>query len=119
VYIVPVTSGHVIPVIAAPVIGLVPISPVIIEAGSLVIPDFDRITKLPATPRSTAPGASCAGVPGTLPPECPSLPYQPDQRSSSLQLHPTIKTTDAIARVFNSLLVLIFLGFKMCIIFKE
>jgi hypothetical protein len=51
--ILPVTSAQVT-CIAAPVIGLVPIFPVITDLGTSVIHDFDRITKLPATPRSTA-----------------------------------------------------------------
>src|ERR1035437_10610672 len=51
-YIVPVISGHVTP-IAAAVIGLVPIFPVIADEGPSVIPAFVRITKFPAVPRST------------------------------------------------------------------
>jgi hypothetical protein len=38
---------------AAPVIGLDPTLPVIVDLGTSVIPDFDRITKSPATPRFT------------------------------------------------------------------
>ena len=51
-YIVPTTSAQVTR-IAAPVIGLDPISPVIADLGTSVIPDFDKITKLPATRRFT------------------------------------------------------------------
>jgi hypothetical protein len=36
------------------VIGLVPISPVTEDLNTSVTPVFDRITKLPETPRSTA-----------------------------------------------------------------
>src|SRR5450756_638377 len=54
-YIVPVTSACVTPM-AAPLIGEVPIFPVIIDGGTSVIPDSDRITKLPAVPRSTSAG---------------------------------------------------------------
>ena len=41
---------------AAPVIGLVPTSPVTAEAGTSVIPDFVSITKLPADLRLTGAG---------------------------------------------------------------
>src|SRR5450756_33170 len=54
-YIVPVTSACVTPM-AAPVIGEVPIFPVILDVGTSVIPDSDRITKLPAVPRTTGAG---------------------------------------------------------------
>src|SRR4029077_19380908 len=56
VYIIPVTSAQVKPVIDAPVIGLVPMFPVIADAGTSVIPDSDRIAKPPAVPRFTADG---------------------------------------------------------------
>lgn len=41
------------PVIAVCEIGLTPISPVKWEVGTVEIPDFDRITNLPAVPRLT------------------------------------------------------------------
>src|ERR1019366_8611123 len=50
---VPVTSAHVRPVIAAPVMGLVPTSPVIFELGTSLTPDFDRTAKEPAAPTLT------------------------------------------------------------------
>ena len=56
-YIVPFTSAQVSPVMAAPVIGLVPRSPVITEGGTSTIAVFARIAKLPADPRSTGEGA--------------------------------------------------------------
>jgi hypothetical protein len=61
VNIVSVTSAQSNPVIAAPVIGLVPIFPVIAEVGTSVIPDFDRVAKLPADPSSTG---ACPAIPG-------------------------------------------------------
>ena len=54
-YTVPVTSGHVTR-IAAPEIGLAPTFPVIADVGTSVIPDFVRIAKFPAVPRSTGDG---------------------------------------------------------------
>jgi len=48
----PVTSVQVT-CIAAPVMGLVPISPLIVDLYTSVIPDLDKIAKLPATPRFT------------------------------------------------------------------
>jgi hypothetical protein len=42
--------------------GLVPIFPVIFEAGTSVIPDFDRITKWPPPPRSTGQLAVAGGL---------------------------------------------------------
>src|SRR5664280_541642 len=54
-YIVPVTSACVTPM-AVPLIGEVPIFPVIIDAGVSVIPDSDRIAKLRAVPRLTGNG---------------------------------------------------------------
>ena len=44
-------------------IGLTPISPVTADVGTEEIPDFDRITKLPAVPRSTGEGPSAVDVP--------------------------------------------------------
>ena len=41
------------PVMAVESIGLTPISPVIAEGGTVLMPDFDRIAKLPAFPRFT------------------------------------------------------------------
>src|SRR3989338_1832470 len=54
-YIIPFTSAHGTP-IAAPVIGLVPMFPSISDVGTFVIPDFDKITKLPDVPRFTVAG---------------------------------------------------------------
>src|ERR1035437_6774158 len=62
VYINPVTSGQLNPVIAAPVIGYAPIFPVIADVGTLVIPASDSITKLPAPPRSTTPTPPTGGA---------------------------------------------------------
>jgi hypothetical protein len=42
------------PVIAVAAMGETPMLPEIIELGTLVIPDFARITKFPAPPRSTS-----------------------------------------------------------------
>src|SRR5450631_3216816 len=50
---VPVTSAHVRPVIAAPLMGLVPTSPVTFELGTSLTPDFDRMAKEPAAPTLT------------------------------------------------------------------
>jgi hypothetical protein len=61
-YIVPTTSVQANP-IAAPVIGLDPTFPTIADAGTSVIPDFDRITKLPADLRLTAASFAGAGLP--------------------------------------------------------
>ena len=63
VYRVPVTSAQVKPVIAAPVMGLVPRSPVIVEVAILVIPVSDRMTKLPAFPRTTGAGPAADVTP--------------------------------------------------------
>jgi hypothetical protein len=41
------------PVMAVESMGLTPISPVTTEIGTVEIPDFAKITKLPAVPRST------------------------------------------------------------------
>src|SRR5450830_100956 len=58
VYIIPVTSGLVIPVIDAPVIGVVPMFPVIWDRDptTFVIPASERITKFPADLRLTVGG---------------------------------------------------------------
>src|SRR5450631_2383968 len=64
-YINPVTSGHVTP-IDAPVIGLVPIFPVMTDAGTSVIPVFVNIAKLPAVPSGTGGGPAVATVTVTL-----------------------------------------------------
>jgi hypothetical protein len=45
------------------VIGLVPTSPVIAEAGTFVIPVFDKITKWPAVPRNRGVGPGEAANP--------------------------------------------------------
>jgi hypothetical protein len=52
---------------AAPVIGLVPTSPVTAEVGTSVIPDFVRITKSPADLRFTGagPGPAANALPQT------------------------------------------------------
>jgi hypothetical protein len=48
------------PVMAVALIGLTPIFPVILVVPVVEIPDFDRITKLPAVPRFT--GVNVAAV---------------------------------------------------------
>ena len=52
---------------AAPVIGLVPTSPVTAEVGTSVMPDFVRITKSPADRRFTGagPGPAANALPAT------------------------------------------------------
>jgi hypothetical protein len=62
VYIVPVTSAQLNPVMDPPVMGLVPTSPVRVDVGILVIPDCDRITKLPADPRFTVEAPITPGI---------------------------------------------------------
>src|SRR5580658_5083226 len=58
---------------AAPVIGLVPTSPVTAEVGTLVIPDLVRITKSPADLRSTGfgPGPAAKALPANATRETP------------------------------------------------
>ena len=48
------------PVIAAAAIGLTPRSPVMAEVGTFVIPDFVKITKGAAAPRTTGAGLAAA-----------------------------------------------------------
>jgi hypothetical protein len=50
------------PVIAVAAMGLTPMSPVTTEFGTVEIPDFARITKLPAVPRSTGAGPAAGGA---------------------------------------------------------
>src|ERR1019366_5936740 len=49
--------------IAAAVIGLEPMFPVIAEGWTFVIPDFVRITKFPDVPRTTVFGPAATAVP--------------------------------------------------------
>ena len=60
---------------AAPVIGLVPTSPVTAEAGTFVIPDFVRITKSPADLRLTGagPGPAANALPASAKSAIPAI----------------------------------------------
>ena len=60
---------------AAPVIGLVPTSPVTAEAGTSVIPDFVRITKSPADLRLTGagPGPAANALPANAKSAIPAI----------------------------------------------
>jgi hypothetical protein len=99
-YIVPVTSEHVTP-IAAPVIGLVPILPLIADLGTSVIPDLDRITKLPATPRSTTAKGGLLGR-SALSADILEFISAGDIMESILFWHPPINTTNNVAMAGNN-----------------
>jgi hypothetical protein len=74
-----VTSGHVSPVIPAPVVGLSPTFPVIADAGTSVTDVPANTAKLPAVPSPTVVGVAAALLP------------------ASTKIAPSIASTDKLA----------------------
>src|SRR5665647_918602 len=93
----------------------VPIFPVIADEETSVIPEFDRITKSPATPRFTTAGE----LPGLREadfsikvPEERTAGFSPEFITVSL-LQPDINPTNSTTENSNTFFVFIILNFKM------
>src|SRR5438067_1575143 len=106
---IPVTSAQVTPM-AAPEIGLVPMSPLMLEVGTSVMPDLERMVKLAADPRLTAAGPRHqAGVADAIAARAKSMREESFPafflvRSMARAVPATIPAAAATARAFRGLL---------------